>query len=287
MKILIIICLFMRVLFAQEIEFEAGKSYSLNELKAKFKVHEVEIFNYHINQLETFYAFSFNEIMNSVYHSSWITLSSHVEVSAKDDYKAYIGTYKFRFRVPYLAFEKKYSKSFTTVFDYNKVLDLAPFFIIWKEHYKAGDAQRTSHWVYGVKKIALLRNVPLKIMPELSASENVFKGYDNFFKQCIQCHAIDGFGGNKSFSIFREETLKKADKYLMRFISHPKYFDKNSKMPPFPVKITRRTERIRNIMSYIRYISKRDFKSFEKSLPSQEKRDKIYLKLKTRIDNLE
>jgi len=37
-------------------------------------------------------------------------------------------------------------------------------------------------------------------------------------------------------------------------------------MPPFPKKINMRSTRIKNIVKYLRYIEKRDFKKFEKSL---------------------
>lgn len=286
MKILIIICLFISASFAQEINFAGKGKVSLEQLKKNFKVHEVEVFNFYIRRLETYYAFSLKEILNNIYSIKWKNYS-HIKVEAHDQYIGYIDVFKFRFSVPFLAFKKKYSSNFQTVLDYNEVLDLGDFFIIWKENYKEGDLKRTHHWVYKVKEIELLKNLPLKIMPEQIASEEIFDGYVNYVDQCIQCHAIDDFGGKRSYNIFKENILQKSDKYLMRFISHPRYFKKGSKMPPFPLKITKRTSRIKNIMKYIRYISSRDFDAFEKSLPTnEESRDKLYRELKTKIDNL-
>ena len=280
-------CLLMGSLFAQELEFSNGVKLDLKTMKKVFKVYEVERFNDYINRPETYYAFSAREVLSQVYGPRWIHLNNYVQVEGTDKYKAIINTYKFRFSAGFIAFKKKNSRIFNTVFEYNKIVDLSPFFLIWKESYKDGDLRRTDHWVYKLKKISVFKSTPLHLMPKHDASTEVFSGYDNYLKQCIQCHAIDGFGGTKSFNIFKGDYLNKEDKYLMRFISHPRYFKKGAKMPPFPLKIKRRTNRIKNIVKYIRYMEKRDMELYKLSLPKGDEREKYFIKLKTIIDNLE
>lgn len=285
MKILIIICLFISNLIAQEIKFSNGSVIKMEELKKKFKIHEVDVFNYHIRQVETYQAFDFKEILNNVYGIKWRE-NTYVNFKTLDSYEPYVETYKFKERKPYLAFAKKFSKGFNTIHDGQKILELAPFYLIWLEDYKGKAAKRKNHWPYRISEVGLTKYTPLKIMPGLDAEKDIFWGYKNYVKQCIACHAIDGFGGKKGESVISESILSKDNKTLYRYISNPQNMDQKSQMPPFPMKIGKRKIRIKNIVKYMRYISKRDFKNFGKTKKKEQLRKTELSELIDIIDEL-
>ena len=284
-KILLIICLLMHGLFAQEINFPNAKTYTLNELKEKFKTKEVGVFNYITNSVETFIAFDFKEVLNTLYGEQW-KKNKYIRFKTLDKYEPIIEIYKFTNREPYLAFQKKYSQGFNMAFSKSKIVDLAPYFLIWVEDYKSGAARRFHHWPHKVTGVEFIKFTPLKIMPVFDAKKDVFWGYKNYVKQCIACHAINGFGGDKAGELLKDDILAKDDKELMRYISNPKYFNKKAKMPAFPIKIDMRTTRIKNIVKYIRYISKRDFKNFDKEHLTGPKRKVKMSELEDIIEEL-
>lgn len=198
--------------------------------------------------------------------------NKYIRFKTLDKYEPIIEIYKFTNREPYLAFQKKYSQGFNMAFSKSKIVDLAPYFLIWVEDYKSGAARRFHHWPHKVTGVEFIKFTPLKIMPVFDAKKDVFWGYKNYVKQCIACHAINGFGGDKAGELLKDDILAKDDKELIRYVSNPKYFNKKAKMPAFPIKIDMRTTRIKNIVKYIRYISNRDFKNFDKDQLTGPKR---------------
>lgn len=230
---------------------------NLEQLKKTFRSREVSTFNLNTNRIEIFYAFS----MDNIFHKFWKTIqqrNNFVKVECSDGYVAYIEASKFRANQSFLAFAKKGSHAFTTMGpSKDKAINLGNFFLVWKESYKKGRAtRRRHHWPWKVEKISLIDELPDSIKPTTDSSINTNWGYLNYVKQCLPCHSLNGFGGNIGPDLMTYSNWKtKSDKWLKKFISHPKKIDPDSRMPPFPTKIDIRETRINNIVLYLRHLT--------------------------------
>ena len=244
--------------YSQKISFDNKISYKLSDLKSQFQIHTVEVYNYEIRTFEKYNAFSFKEILNKTYGKDNWQESFAIKALTKDSYSPIIETYKFKKRKPYLAFEKSDKSSFTTIQDYkDEVINLTPFYLIWKEDYKKDAAKRRNHWVYRLTNFYLLKSEPNALIPKESAPQGVKWGYKNYIKQCIGCHSILTIGGDSGGEMFKDIKISnRSDTYLHKFISNPRRLNKKSIMPPFPRKIDIRKERIINIVKYLRHMDK-------------------------------
>lgn len=261
----LILFLFLPILcFSQTLKIN-GQELRLSELKKKFKIYTVSVYNYEVRTHEKYHAFLFNELMLYVSGSSdWLNNYS-IQAKTKDKYSPIIEMYKFKQRKAYLAFERADQKSFTTILDYKEnFIDLSPFYLIWEEDYKKSAAKRRSHWPYKVLSFETSKHPPIDLIPDEDASKDVIWGYKNFVKQCIACHQINGIGSAKAGELVKNKILDRySDKNLKRYISNPRSINKKAKMPQFPVKIDIRAERITNIVKYLRYMQKRNFQEFK------------------------
>lgn len=260
MKWIIVFGLMLGFVFARELTFDNGKSLKFKDMKKKYQVHEVEVWNPYIRKHEKYYAFDMKKILNDIYQNKWKSVFSII-VETKDKYTPIIETYKFKERKPFLAFAKVGEKGFNSIFSYKeKLVDLSPFYLIWIEDYKAKDetkaARRHHHWPYKIMKFSLLNQLPQELLPIFNASKKIIYGYKNYLKQCISCHALKGIGGDKSFELLSSDVMKKDDKYLYQYISNPRKINPKAQMAPFPLRIEHRTDRIKNIVKYLRYLEK-------------------------------
>ena len=264
---------------AQTLRFKDAKKYSLGDLKDKFKASEISVWNYDLRAHEKYMAFDFNQILDDAYGEKWDE-NFAIKVHTKDKYTPIIEMYKFQKRFPYLAFKRSDGHKFTTVWDYkDKIIDLSPFFLIWKEDYKKSAAKRRNHWPFGVKSFELIKHPPVTIIPAKDAHKDVVWGYKNYLKQCIACHAIDGVGGTRGGEMFKKINIdKRQDLFLYQYISNAKKLNKKAQMPPFPLKIDIRKKRIKNIVSYLRYIRKRDFKQYRTNLKRKKSKYTDFMK---------
>lgn len=102
----------------------------------------------------------------------------------------------------------------------------------------------------------MLNQLPQEILPIFDATKKIIYGYKNYLKKCISCHALKGIGGDKSFELLGSDVMKKDDKYLHQYISNPRKINPKAQMAPFPLRIEHRTDRIKNIVKYLRYLEK-------------------------------
>lgn len=287
MKLLFLVLL-SSLTFAQTFKIN-GKELKLSELKQKFKVHTISIYNYDIKSHEKYHALQFNELMlYATGNSNWLDNFS-IEVTTKDKYRPIIEMYKFKERKAYLAFERADQKNFTSISDYKEnFVDLSPFYLIWDEDYKLNAAKRRNHWPYQVTGFTTLKHPPISLIPDQNVSKDILWGYKNFLKQCIACHQINEIGSDKAGELIKSTVLDRySDKNLARYISNPRSINKNAKMPTFPEKIDIRKERIQNIVKYLRYMKKRNFQNFIDSKKNEKiKRSSSYQKFLKQLEDI-
>lgn len=185
------------------------KELNIESLKSKFKTKELSVFNIHSKRVESYNGFDFPEILQEFYGPNWRTSFAYVIV-ANDKYESFIQTYKFKERVSLLAFERSDQKSFTSILNYgDKVVELAPAHLVWKENYKKNAKQKASkrkhHWPYGVIGVRQIKSLPKKLHSGVeNPNDKYFQvGLNNFIDQCIHCHKLHGVGGLKAGELTR------------------------------------------------------------------------------------
>lgn len=257
---------------------------NFSELKKTFLVHEVEVLNFYTLRTEKYRAFDLKDIFSKYFGKNSWPESVGITTQTKDRYKSFIETYKFVERTPYLAFERADSPSFSRIVN-KRVgnVKLEPFYLIWKEDYKSGDAaRRRHHWVYQLQGLKLEANPPLSIKPSDSLLNGDIKlkfGYMNYLKQCFPCHSIHSTGGVKGGElILTGKTLKYSDSKLAKLIHDPQSVNQKSRMPGFPKFIDNRTDRIKNIVYYLRFMEKKEVKKNIKKTKT-EKLNKLIQKI--------
>lgn len=227
----------------------------LEELKKNYKTEEVSTFNFYSRRVESYVGFDFNQILKDRYGKSWDKGVAYAVV-AQDKYESFIELYKFTERKAVLAFARKDQKSFSSILSNTyRVVELGPLHLVWKEKYgrkkENRAAKRKHHWPYRIIGVRKINKIPESVRPKTKSDVHKW-GYKNFFKQCIHCHQINGFGGRKSFDLTKDTSWrKKGKKWLFKFIDNPKAFNPKIHMTNFPPLIDLREERIKNIVEYL------------------------------------
>ncbi|WP_372655112.1 cytochrome c [Halobacteriovorax sp.] len=239
---------------------------NLQKLKDKFDVQKVTIFNPYTLKPETYNAFSMKQILSSSYTNKWINEFA-IRVTTKDGYLPIIETYKFQERKAFLAFSRADNKKFVSLTMYKeKIVDLAPYYLIWIEDKEKFPSRRKAHWPYKVTGFDLISNVPEVIVPPKDADKKIKWGYENVRKHCLSCHSIYGYGSTKVGELITNNLTKKfSDKKLRQLIHNPRSIDKKNQMPRFSPKIDMRKSRIKNIVHYLRFLEKRGSRKRVKS----------------------
>ena len=229
-------------------------SLKLQDLKEKFEVHKVTVFNPYTLKPEVYNAFSMRDILQKVYQDSWKDQFA-LTVTTKDKYSPIIETYKFEERQAYLAFSRADNKKFVSLTMYKeKIVDLSPFYLIWKEDKTKVPSRRKTHWPYKVTGFDLTNDKVEYLIPS-KENKQLTWGYQNVRKNCLSCHTVHGYGSNKVSEIISTGMTKRMnDKTLAKFIHKPRSINPKSKMPRFSPKIDNRTDRIKNIILYLRYL---------------------------------
>lgn len=260
---------------SQELSFGDNKKTNLSDLKAKYVEREVEVYNFSLRAIEKYIGFSMNPILDKQFTRKAWKNSEFVKVLTTTGYSPMIEVYKFLNRKAYLTYKRADNKPFTMMSGYKDVIsNMGPFYLVWEEDYKKDAAKRRDHWPFKITGFRLVDKVPQRLVPNKKTLENEYWGYQNFVKQCIACHSIDGFGSSKNGELISSGVVDKlSDKFFKAFISDPKSVRPKSRMDPFPLKIDIREQRISNIVSYLRFLSKQKKKKFRKS--KSKKLDKI------------
>ena len=205
------------------------------------------------------------DILYKVYKDSWKEQFA-LTVTTKDKYSPIIETYKFEEREAYLAFSRADNKEFVSLTMYKeKIVDLSPYYLIWKEDKAKVPSRRKIHWPYKVTGFDLT-NAKVEHLRPPKKDKRLTWGYQNVRKNCLSCHTVHGYGSSKVSEIISTGMTKRMnDKTLAKFIHKPRSVNPKSKMPRFSPKIDNRADRIKNIVLYLRYLETIENKERETS----------------------
>lgn len=231
---------------------EIVKSFKFKELKDKFKVQNVRVYNYVSQEIEEYKTFDLSKILNNVYGQNQWKNSYALGTISTDNYAPIIRKEIFSRLKPYLAFDRADGKPFASKKSFSKKsILLQPYYIIWKTPKSLGNLKKVrDHWPWKVEKIFIFPKEPVELIP---SDHKLNTGKTTFVNHCIACHSINGVGGTKGgeLSDLLKET-KLDEKQLQQYILKPRSINTASNMPNFPTFLDDKENRVKLLIWYIK-----------------------------------
>ncbi|MBP6217455.1 MAG: hypothetical protein KA436_02585 [Oligoflexales bacterium] len=240
--ILMTVCLVCSKAQSQNISFkkkgELVQEYSVEELKKKFPIKDIQVFEPHEKKIITYSAFEAASLLKKIFGPQWAE-QEEILFTCSDGYQPSVPSYLFKGHQSFLAFSIKERNDFsiTNVLQNNEKVALGPLYLIW-DNLKSEDIKKegASIWPYqvvGLDLISFAERFP-KMAPPPGSSDSVQKGFHTFRKRCMSCHTINGEGGSKTgvelnYPVNAVEMIQPV--YLRQWIKDPSSVRYGSKMP--------------------------------------------------------
>lgn len=256
------LCLSSFAFAEQEIRFnkkgQLVKKYTLEEFKKAFPEETLTVREDHEERKNvTYRGVHLKKVMEQVY-GKWAGLDEILFVCI-DGYKPSVPLQKAISHETFVAYDKADGPFHFTDKSSGKVIEYGPFYLVW-ENIKDPEIklEGLEFWPYQVATIDLIsfeeRFAPL--VPKGKMSDAAKRGFVAYRTHCIQCHRINGEGGDKGIELnypynvteyFKPDALKK-------FIVAPQSIRYGSAMPPFDKNYPDYSKRIDDIIEYLKAI---------------------------------
>lgn len=175
-----------------------------------------------------------------------------------DGFQSFVPKEDFRNAQAFLAFERIGQASFSLVnkHEANKLIPLAPFYLIW-ETSKAGSNEEWAYQIVGVDLINFGEHFP-QTAPPANSPTSVKRGFIAFTKRCISCHTINGDGGGKAPELnYPVNVTEYYNEYwLRRWIAQPTDVRFSTSMPSLSLPAEERDAAINDLIAYLKAMAK-------------------------------
>ena len=197
-------------------------------------------------------------LLQYLYPKQWKSFEGEIYLYALDGYLSIVDAEKARQGDAYMTFARADGQPFTIDNRNQQETDvpLAPFYLVWDnlEHPELQSSNAYA-WPYQVFSIELVSDAMLKSLLQ-GASAAVEAGFDGYKNNCLSCHKIDGFGGNKFGMDIRQSIKGRSREELYEWIDTPLAINKFTTMPPLNPGVTgeNREQLINRIIDYLQAI---------------------------------
>lgn len=195
-------------------------------------------------------------LLQYLYPKQWQGFDGEIYFYALDGYLSILDAQKARTGEAYMTFARADGQPFTidNRNQQEKDVPLAPFYLVW-DNTKYPDLQASSSyaWPYQVFRMELVSGAMLaSLLPE-NASPETSAGFEAFKNNCLSCHNINGFGGQKFGMDLRQSIKGRTRQELYDWIDKPADINKFTTMPPLDPGITgeNRQRTINRIIDYL------------------------------------
>ncbi len=224
------------------VKYPSGeKTFNLQQLKTKLKVHELTVDAPAYKGRVGFKAFSLKDVLALV--GPIPEDADEVSFVALDGYAPTISLTELMSTESYVAFAEKGKMALTKKF--------APYYLIWEkqvpEHYPHP---------YQLAKIEFVRfKEQFKAMYplELDKRPSEKKGFIVFKNHCSRCHSVNSIGGTMGPELNYPKNITEywVEDQIKEFIKNPVAFRARSTMPPMD-KLT--AEEVNSILGYLKFM---------------------------------
>jgi hypothetical protein len=195
---------------------------------------EVEVVEPHLvegkNQPHVVYiGYSVEKVFRVIFGDQWKTAAANIEFRALDGYVSRIPTERFDQHRAYLVFAKKNAREFrvNNRMQHERDVALAPYYLVWDNiHHPDLIKEGGTYWPYQVNEILMSQSSEQSLVPgEISRHALELEKY------CLNCHQVNGFGGNKAPFDLAEQTKILGEEKFLAWVLNPSSIRPDTKMP--------------------------------------------------------
>lgn len=235
------------------------KSYTLADFKKEFPVETLTVREGHEdNNNVTYRGTALKNVMQKVYGGK--VDQDELLFTCSDGYKPSVPLQKSLKHHTFLAYEKVEGAFEFTDKASGKVIQYGPLYLIW-ENIKDPEIklEGLEFWPYQVVDVDLIsfQERFKALIPKAKMSDPAKRGFVAYRTHCIQCHRINGEGGDKGIELNYPASVTEYFKpaWLKKFIVSPQEVRMGSAMPPFDKNYPNYSKKIDDIIEYLKAIS--------------------------------
>ena len=174
------------------------------------------------------------DVMATVFGSDWHEQARTVELRALDGYVSRIDVTRFLDDTAFLAFARADGAPFAIDNPRQNQTDvpLGPWYLVWDNiSNPALLAEGASDWPYQVHEVNLVSLSENALLPEGLAAE-LREGAGLAKRYCLQCHKVNGFGGEKFPGNLAALARIRPEPDFVRWVLDPSSVRTGTTMPP-------------------------------------------------------
>ncbi|MBY0466095.1 MAG: hypothetical protein K2W33_14245 [Burkholderiales bacterium] len=190
--------------------------------------------------------------------SAWRKPGVDVEFRALDGYVSRIPAERFTQYQAYWVVERVGHTSFTVdnLKQNEKAVSLGPYYLVW-DNIKSPELvpEGGSFWPYQVAEIRVSENRLQALLPGQMIDRYKVAAAD-VQKHCLNCHQVNGFGGDKRPSNLAQEVRKLSDTAFIDWVMTPNRVKPGTTMPPLADAMLEadRVELANRLLDYLRTV---------------------------------
>ena len=174
------------------------------------------------------------DVMAHVFGKNWHEQAATVELRALDGYVARIDVARFLKETAFLVFARADGAPFTVdnISQNQTDVPLGPYYLVWDNisspHLLAEGAR---NWPYQVHEVNLVSFSDSALLPDGLAAD-LREGAELARAYCLQCHEVNGFGGEKHPGNLAEIARTWPEPAFTRWVLDPSSVRSGTTMPP-------------------------------------------------------
>ena len=243
------------------------KVFNVNEIKSdKSGIVTVVVDNPTDSNVHTYEGISLTALLDQVFGDGWKKFDA-LKFTTQDGYQPIIPTSSIITNYALIATAEKGKPGFNKLKRVNgETVDPGPFFLVW-ENIK-NKSQKVDPWlswpwqITGIELTSFVIEFPHSAPPN-SATTATQRGFLAFRQHCINCHSINGDGGNVGPELNYPVNVTEYwnEDWLTRFIADPQSIRLNSKRIPFYRDVDNREAIIASIIAYLKVMANKKIAS--------------------------
>ena len=174
------------------------------------------------------------DVLARLFGTNWLEQGETVELRALDGYVSRIDAARFVKEIAFLAFARADGAPFTIDNPRQNQTDvpLAPWYLVW-DNISSPEllAEGASNWPYQVHEVNLVSLSERALAPDGLAAD-LREGVELAKAYCLQCHMVNGFGGEKHPSNLAAIARAYPEPAFVRWVLDPSSMRQDTTMPP-------------------------------------------------------
>jgi cytochrome c2 len=210
--------------------------FTLEDLEAKLPVHVVKLKDPLDDKQKEFDGFRLTDVLALV-DANASGAADELLFTTKDSYAPVTAWSNVAAHEAFIAFQQHGSPGkFAPVRgEDDKVIELAPFYLVWAEGPKLKDTVPWPYQLTGIQVIDFSHEFAAIVPANVAPDAPPMAGFRIFKSRCLSCHSINGQGGQigPELNVPMNVTEYWHEGHLRKFIRDPGAYRRGTRMPQF------------------------------------------------------